>query len=110
VKRRAESAGDETIIRADEPSGSERFGSTSEDRETLHIFAMRLAWMSLAGYAAVSLGLWAAHGIWPMAIGPVSDYTVEVAAIAGVTFGGLYAAAMTLRPDRAGDRPTLADR
>ena len=45
-----------------------------------------------------------------MAIGPVSDYTVEVAAIAGVTFGGLYAAAMTLRPDRAGDRPTLADR
>lgn len=69
-----------------------------EDKDALRAAARRFAWMTLAIYAGLTVGLWIAHAMFPETMGAVTDYTVSVSLMGAITFGGLYAAAMTLRP------------
>lgn len=62
-------------------------------------------WLFLAIYAALSLGLWASHAAFPGAMGPVTDYTVSTSLIGALTFGGMYAAAVSLRDVRRSASP-----
>lgn len=68
------------------------------DKQALLHLGRRFAWISLAIYGALILGLWAANALFPDAIGPVTDYSLTTGAIAAVTFGGLFAAALALWP------------
>ena len=70
------------------------------DRATLRVAGRRFLWMTLVLYAGLTIGLWAAHATFPSALGAVTNYTIEVSLIAAIAFGGLYAAAQTLRPIR----------
>ncbi len=72
----------------------------SSDKEALIQAGRRFAWMTLALYAFLSIGLWLAWVLFPGSIGTVTEYTVSTSLIAAVTFGGLYAAAMALRSAR----------
>jgi len=71
-----------------------------EDKDALRAAARRFAWMTLAIYAGLTVGLWIAHAMFPETMGAVTDYTVSVSLMGAITFGGLYAAAMTLRPTK----------
>ena len=75
------------------------------DKEALVRFGRRFAWMTLVLYAGLTLGLWLTAAIFPDNIGPVTDYTVSISLIGAVTFGGLYAAALALRPGGPKDSP-----
>lgn len=60
----------------------------------------RFVWLFLAVHAALSLGLWASHLAFPASMGPVTDYTVSISLTGAAAFGGLYAAALSLRDVR----------
>jgi len=70
------------------------------DKAALRVAGRRFVWMALALYAGLTIGLWVAHATFPAAIGAVTNYTVEVSLIGAIAFGGLYAAAVSLRPVR----------
>ncbi len=73
-----------------------------KERETLVLHSRRFVGMTLVIYAALTVGLWLAHAISPGTFGPglEFDYVVSVSLIAALTFGGLFAAALALRPIR----------
>ena len=70
------------------------------DKQALRTLGWRFVWMTLAIYAALTIGLWLAHALFPGVVGPTMDYDylVGVSLIAALAFGGLYAAALALRP------------
>ena len=70
------------------------------DKEALVTVARRFAWLTPVIYTLLSVGLWITHSVAPSAMGPVTNYTVEVSLIGALTFGGLYALASALRPSR----------
>lgn len=72
------------------------------DRQALRLLGRRFVWMTLAIYAAMTLGLWIAHAAFPGVLGPWwdYDYLVGVSLIGALAFGGLYAAALALWPER----------
>jgi len=75
----------------------------------LAVRALRsFGWLFLASYAAASIGLWVAHAAFPDAIGPVTDYTVSISAILALTFGGLYAAVLAIKPQAPRTRAPIA--
>ena len=76
------------------------------ERTALRVAGRRFVWMTLVIYAGLTIGLWAAHATLPSALGAVTNYTIEVSLIAAIAFGGLYAAALTLRPVRPKPAPT----
>lgn len=76
------------------------------DRTALRVAGRRFVWMTLVIYAGLTVGLWAVHAAFPNALGAVTDYTVEVSLLSAIAFGGLYAAALTLRPGRPEPVPT----
>jgi hypothetical protein len=81
------------------PMGSaERVSTNGSDKEALVLAIRRFGWMSFVLYAIMSVGLWLAWVLFPRVIGTVTDYTISISLLAAVTFGGLYAAAMALRP------------
>lgn len=77
--------------------------TNASDKEALIQTGRRFAWTTLALYAVLSIGLWVAGVLFPGSIGAVTDYTVSTSLLAAVAFGGLYAAAMALRPVRPKD-------
>ncbi|HLE54629.1 MAG TPA: hypothetical protein VI999_05285 [Thermoplasmata archaeon] len=79
---------------------AERMHTNAPEKETLILAERRFAWMTLAIYACLTVGLWLARVVFPNVIGPSMDYDYVVSAsvIAAVAFGGMYAAAMALRP------------
>jgi len=87
--------------------GAERVRMNPSDKEMLVVVARRLAWLTPLIYMLLTVGLWVAHLVAPQAIGPITNYTVEVSLIGAVTFGGLYALAFALRPTRR--EPTVTD-
>ncbi len=83
--------------------GMERMHLESADKEALRHLGRRFLWMTLALYAALTLGLWIAHAVAPATLGLGDyDYVVSVSLLGAVAFGGLYAAAMALRPGKPG--------
>ncbi len=80
----------------------ERMHVKQDDRQDLGSLARRFAWMTLAIFAALTIGLWVAHVAWPTVVGPSLDYdyVVGVSLLCAVTFGGLFAAGLALRSAR----------
>ncbi len=90
----------------------ERMPMDASDKETLRLAAHRFAWMTLVLYAALTVGLWLVHSVVPSVLGPSMhyDYLVSVSLMASLAFGGLYAAALALRPLRPGEPRAIEDR
>jgi|GEM_PF-1621576 len=70
-------------------------------RAAIGIGVRRFAWVSLIVYAFLTLGLWISHLGVLGTIGGVTNYTIEVSLLVAITFGGLFAAVMALRPFRS---------
>ncbi len=83
--------------------GTEWMPLESADKDTLRQMGRRFLWMTLVLYAAVTLGLWVAHALFlsTLVLGDY-DYVVSTSLIGAVAFGGLYAAAVALRPGKPG--------
>lgn len=88
---------------------TERMHVKMSDRETLRLLGRRFVWMTLVIYAALTLGLWIAHAAFPSVLGPTwdYDYLVRTSLVGALAFGGLYAAALALWPERPAE-PSLA--
>lgn len=72
------------------------------DTKPLVAAGRRFFWLYWTLFAALVVGLLAAHWLLPTVMGPLSDfrlsYIITISIIGALTFGGLYAAASALRP------------